>query len=92
MSKSMAADCLSISGALSANRTRPADKDVNVVILLIADSGGLQNQEKLLLRTFPQMQAWYCNEEASHQILEHVEHVEHLRDVHGSIEDNESPR
>ena len=87
MPKSMA-DCLSISWALSANRTRPAVKDVNVVILLIADSGGLQNQEKLLLRTFPQIQDWYCNEEASHQILEHVEHVEHLRDVHRPLKDN----
>ena len=62
-----------------------------MVILLIADSGGLQNQEKLLLRTFSLMGGRYCNEEASHQILEHFEHVEHLRDVHGSVEDNESP-
>ena len=91
MPKSMT-DCLSISWALNAaNRTRPADKDVNVVILLIADSGGLQNQEKLLLRTFPQIQDWYCNEEASHQMLELVEHVEHLRDVHRPLKDKGSP-
>jgi len=50
------AGCLSISWALSANRTRPAVKDINVVLLLIADSGGLQNQENLLLRTFPLIQ------------------------------------
>ena len=62
-----------------------------MVILLIADSGGLQNQENLLLRTFPVIQGRYCNEEATHQILEHVEHVEHLRDVHRPLKDNESP-
>ena len=76
-----------ISWALSANRTRPAVKDINVVILLIADSGGLQNHENLLLRTFPLMGGRYCNEEASHQILEHFEHVEHLRDVHRPLKD-----
>ena len=53
MPKSMT-DCLSISWALRANRTRPAVKDINVVILLIADSGGLQNQENLLLTTSAQ--------------------------------------
>ena len=90
MPKSMA-DCHSISWALSANRTRPAVKDINVVILLIADSGGLQNQENLLLRTFPLIQGWYCNEEAPHQFLEHFEHVEHLRDDHRPLKDVRSP-
>ena len=90
MPKSMT-DCLSISWALSANRTRPAVKDINVVILLIADSGGLQNHENLLLRTFPVMGGRYCNEEASHQILEHFEHVEHLLDVHRPLKDVRFP-
>ena len=89
MPKSMAG-CLSISWALSANRTRPAVKDINVVILLIADSGGLQNQEILLLRTFPLIQGRYCNEEASHQFLELFEQVEHLRDVHRTLKDKGS--
>ena len=62
MARELSGDHAQVNGRLSQHflgfeceQNRPAVKDINMVILLIADSGGLQNQENLLLRTFPLM-------------------------------------